>query len=207
VWLYTADGQLCRYQGRKGGYLGDSDEQQLPGVDSGEIGAALGGGRIGGCLRFVRGGVLQLNRASRWSRSWAWGKLDLLLASQRGGAIGVLVDGRVQKWQGNRLERDWGAYPWDGWRDGLRGLRRFARKPGGRDVWGQGESSGSTRKARRTCLSTNDGLSEKYDFVIAIRSRGQACGWGRTGGGLNRVKRQVFDEVGAMPGVDRAVSG
>src|SRR4029077_3074388 len=39
------------------------------------------------------------------------GRLDFLLASRKGG-YWRLADGRIQKWQGRRLERDWGPYPW-----------------------------------------------------------------------------------------------
>jgi hypothetical protein len=38
-------------------------------------------------------------------------KLDYLLASRSGG-YWRLSGGRVQKWRGDQLERDYGVYPW-----------------------------------------------------------------------------------------------
>jgi signal transduction histidine kinase/ligand-binding sensor domain-containing protein len=115
-------------------------------------------------------------------------KLDLLLASRSGG-YWRLAGGRIQKWNTNHLDRDWGPYPWSlqtrvscGCEDGEENLLI--------GTLGQGvfrlDSPGKS-----TVISTNDGLSNNY--ILSLQPDREGSLWvGTDGGGLNRVRHQVF---------------
>ena len=116
------------------------------------------------------------------------GRLDFLLASRTGG-YWRLADGQVQKWRTNRLEREV-PYPWD--------ARLTPVTAACEDL--QGNLLVGTRGAgvfwfdsqgQATCLSTNEGLS--HNLVLSLQVDREGTLWvGTDGGGLNRVKRQVF---------------
>jgi ligand-binding sensor domain-containing protein/signal transduction histidine kinase len=115
-------------------------------------------------------------------------QLDFLLAS-RGGGYWRLADGRVQKWRTNRVERDYGPYPWSG----VRVAAACEDQKGNLIVGTLGagvfwyDSNGQF-----TCLSTNQGLSHSYILSLHLDREGSL--WvGTDGGGLNRVKRPLFD--------------
>jgi ligand-binding sensor domain-containing protein/signal transduction histidine kinase len=117
-------------------------------------------------------------------------KLDFLLASQRGG-YWRLADGHVQKWTANRLERDWGSYPWN-----RAPVSAACEDQDGNLVVGTLGAGvfwfDASGKATR--LSTAEGLS--YNYILSLLVDGEGTLWvGTDGGGLNRVKQQVFDLV------------
>jgi signal transduction histidine kinase len=117
------------------------------------------------------------------------GKLDALWASRYGG-YWRLADGRVQKWKGNRLERDWGPYSWNPLvtpvtatcedREG----NLVVGTLGAGVFWFNAEG-------RATVLSTEHGLASNYILSLLVDQEG-ALWVGTDGSGLNRVKRQVF---------------
>ena len=114
-------------------------------------------------------------------------KLDFLLASQRGG-YWCLADRHIQKRNANRLESDW-AYPW-----GYAPVSAACEDRQGNLVVG---TLGAglfwfDAEGKATSLSTNQGFSHNYVLSLHVDREGSL--WvGTDGGGLNRVKRQVFD--------------
>ena len=116
--------------------------------------------------------------------------LDFLLASKHGG-YWRLADGRIQKWRGDRMEKDLGAYPWRPQTpitaacedlDGNLIVGTY-----GDGVW-WGDANAISNK-----LSD---ISHSFIYSLAMDREG-ALWVGTDGGGLNRVKRNVFE---VLPG-------
>ena len=111
--------------------------------------------------------------------------IDLLLASKRGG-YWRLADHRIQKWNLDHLEHDYGPYPW---RD-VPILAACEDSDGrlivgtyGDSVWWQ-SPEGEFNKV--------DGLPHGSIWTLTVDTEGTL--WvGSNGGGLNRVKPQSFD--------------
>ena len=195
VWLYTADGQLCRR--RKGkvdvwrvGADRFSNCRAIVAEPSGPLWVGMD------WRRFAIGSTAALgSRELAVEHDLPVGKLDFLLSSQRGG-YWCLADGRVQKWRTNRLEHDSGLYPWK-------------RTPVSAACEDQASLVVGTLGAglfwfdaegKATCLSTNEGLSHNYVLSLHVDREGTL--WvGTDGGGLNRVRRQVFDVLEASRGL------
>jgi ligand-binding sensor domain-containing protein/signal transduction histidine kinase len=182
VWLYNRNGELYRYwNGRFApvfmGQFGPSNCRAVIAESGGPVWvgtdqrqSAIGTGRS------------EL-RADR---------LDFLLASRRGG-YWRLANGVVQKWttreKTNLLERDFGSYRWTNApvsaacedREG----NLLVGTLGAGVFWFDSEG-------KATCLSTNEGLS--HNLVLSLHVDREGTLWvGTDGGGLNRVKQQVFD--------------
>ena len=111
VWLYTAAGELCRYDGQKmdvwtvGGSLFNNYRTVIA-EDSGLLWVGTDR-RIFALDPTTAVGGRELPIVSTTTVA----RLDFLLASQKGG-YWRMSGGRVQKWRGANLERDYGAYPW-----------------------------------------------------------------------------------------------
>lgn len=193
VWLYTANGELWRYdrggcstfvveQGRPSRHRSIIAELGGPvwvGTDAGV--SAIGAISDSGSIALP----VETNLPVR--------QLDFLLASPRGG-YWRLADGRVQKWSQSRLVRDCGTYPWKTIlvtaacedRDGnlVVGTR------GAGVYWFDAEG-------RVTSLSTNHGFNNQglsYSFISSLLVDREGILWvGTDGGGLNRVKRRFFE--------------
>jgi ligand-binding sensor domain-containing protein/signal transduction histidine kinase len=118
---------------------------------------------------------------------------DFILASAVGGTW-RLIDGRVQKWNSSRLEKDFGAYPW-----GIKNVTSACEDLDGNLIvgtLGDGvfwyEPDGKFRQ-----ISTAQGLSS--DFVLSLCvDRGGNLWVGTDGEGLNRVKRKIFSVAGGL---------
>jgi ligand-binding sensor domain-containing protein/signal transduction histidine kinase len=114
-------------------------------------------------------------------------RLDFLLASARGG-YWRLADGRIQKWRTNRVEQDFGFYPWGG-----DAITAACEDPEG-GLWVGTRGSGVYRiglDSRVSQLSTRHGLSHNSVLSLCVDREGSL--WiGTDGGGLNRARRQVF---------------
>ena len=115
-------------------------------------------------------------------------RLDYLRASQHGG-IWRLTDGRVQKWNSNQLELDFGPYPWGN-------LPVFAacEDPSGNLIVGTRGAGVFWYAPDGTCrqISTAQGLSSPYVLSLCLDRAGNL--WvGTDGGGLDRVKRKIFN--------------
>ncbi|MEP6663116.1 MAG: two-component regulator propeller domain-containing protein, partial [Verrucomicrobiota bacterium] len=183
VWLYTRDGELARSQsnrvdvwhtgGRaraivaeKSGMLWVGTEQSLFSMDAKKVQGAQPLPQ----KEFV--GV---------------GKLEFLLASQNGGHW-RLVDGKVQKWVEGTLEKNW---PF-AWAANTPVTTACEDADGNLIVGTLGEGVfWFNADGKATRLSTVEGLS--YDSVLSLHFDNEGSLWvGLDGGGLNRVKRQLF---------------
>jgi signal transduction histidine kinase/streptogramin lyase len=188
VWLYTSDGQLFRYWEGK--------------VEVCRIESLAG---TGNCRSIIaeRSGLVWVGTETRMFgfnpkagpatnsplevMATLTNKLDLLLASRQGG-YWRLAGGDVQKWTGDHLERSVGSYLGlqvntaceD--RDG-----NLILGTGGEGVW-VFDAAGKAPPAQMAGISHNTILSLCLDREGTL--------WvGTDGGGLNRVKRQVFGVV------------
>jgi ligand-binding sensor domain-containing protein/signal transduction histidine kinase len=195
VWLYTADGQVWRYASERftsflfaAGQAGSS--RSLIAEPSGPlwIGTQT---RLAALSPTLTSGSLELPV----EQEVPLGHLDQLLASRRHGHW-RLADGRIQQWIDNTLHRDFGPYPW-----GDAPVSAACEDRDGNLVVGtrgQGvfwfDSHGAA-----TILSTRAGLS--HDIVLSVASDHENNLWvGTQGGGLNRVKRQMFAVLEASRG-------
>ncbi len=191
VWLYTADGQLARYAN------GSTNVLQV-GTDRGSGCRAMIAETGGPVWIGTDRHQFAINPAAAIKPSGLsveqdlpLSKLDFLLASPRGG-YWRLADGRVQKWSTNRLERDLGLYPWTGTPVSSACEDRQGNLIVG--TLGAGVFWFNT-EGQTSCLSTNQGLSHNYVLSLLVDREGTL--WvGTDGGGLNRVKRQVFETLG-----------
>ena len=196
VWLFTADGQLCRHQGGQvevwripldgpsgcRAVIAEGDGTVWVGTDSRLFSLATNSVRSN--LELPLAPVPPLT-----------GKLEGLLASRDGGHW-RFVAGRIEKWRGSRLIRDYGPYPWTQAVVSAACEDREGNLVVG--TLGAGvfwlESDG---KAVR--VSTQEGLSN--DFILSLVVDREGSLWiGTDGGGLNRLRRQLFDVVEASRG-------
>jgi len=184
VWLYTADGQLCRYLG------GRMDVWRL-GADAyspSRTVVAERGGRVWAGIRSAQFGLgtTGTNNLSRLPlvETLPVRQLDFLLAGRREG-YWRMANGRVQKWKGVQQVEDVGRYAWD---DSL--ITSACEDADGHLVvgtlgagvyWYDGEN-----RPRRV-----QGLSSETILSLCFDREGDL--WvGTDGGGLNRVKRSRF---------------
>jgi ligand-binding sensor domain-containing protein/signal transduction histidine kinase len=133
------------------------------------------------------------------------GKLDYLLASRQGG-YWRLAERRVQKWRSgeSQPDLDWGWYPWQ-----LTSITTACEDNDGNLIVG---TSGAgiywfDGKGGVDCISTNQGLSNTHILSLQMDREGDL--WvGTDGGGLDRVRRPIFDVVEGSRGlVVQSVSG
>lgn len=197
VWLYMADGQLWRHwEGRSDAFaFGLARESAYRGITAEDAGPVWVGTDWG--LAAVRGQPDPSSLELTADSSFAVGsRLDFVLARRQGGCW-RLADGRVQQWQTRQLERDWGAYPW--------GSARVSAACEDRDGNLVVGTLGSGvfwygPDGQVTSLSTNQGLSNSY--ILSLDADREGTLWvGTDGGGLNRVKRQLFSVVPLSQGL------
>jgi len=196
VWLYTADGQLWRYENDRFSVFPFGLDR--PSACRSVIAEASGQVWVGTDWRLAALAPTA-GRSSfdlRLAEEVSVGRLDRLLASREGG-YWRMADGRVQKWRGNGLERDWGGYPW-----GAAPVTAACEDRQGNllvgtlgvGVYWYGA------EGRPTWLSTAQGLSS--DAILSLCMDREGDLWvGTDGGGLNRVKRQVFAVVNEAQGL------
>jgi len=116
-------------------------------------------------------------------------RLNFLLASKQGG-YWRLANGRVQKCKGERVERDLGAYPWA---STLPIVAACEDLDGNLVVGTYGDGVyWFDGKGKATRISKAEGLS--HNSVLALTVDREGCLWvGTNGGGLNRVRRKLFE--------------
>lgn len=187
VWLYQANGQLCRYANGKAevwnaGQDRPSKNRLVIVERSGRMWLGLDGVLFGmasppasGITALPITDMVQVNQ------------LDYLLASAAGG-YWRLADGRIQKWNAGKLERDLGPYPWTN----APVVTACEDQEGNLVVGTSGagvywfDAAGKPER-----LSKAQGLSD--DFILSLTVDREGSLWvGTDGGGLNRVRRQVF---------------
>jgi ligand-binding sensor domain-containing protein/signal transduction histidine kinase len=188
VWLYTANGELWRYWNKRFtpfrfDLFRPSDCRALMAEPAGPVWIGTDGRQaaIGSTPDLV---PLEL----QVDQDLPMIKLDYLLASQRGG-YWRLADGRIQKCRTNRVERDLGPYPWlldvvTTACEDLQGNLLVGTRSSGVFWFGTDD--------KVTWLSTRLGLS--HDSILSLCMDNEGNLWvGTDRGGLNRVRRQVFE--------------
>lgn len=192
VWLYTADGQLCRYRnGRRDIWrLGAKQSSKCRRVIAGESGRVL---VATDWSLFVIGPTAGLEPTTLpVEEETQVDDIDFILASERGG-YWRLAEGRVQKWSTTGLERDWGPYT-NLWNRSRTPVKAACEDRQGNLLVGTGGAGvfWFDPDGKATCLSTKEGLS--HNIILSLHADREDSLWvGTDGGGLNRVKRQVFD--------------
>ncbi len=190
VWMYTADGQLARYANGKlqswetGGNYPSTWYRAVVADNSGLL--WLGTDRS---LVTLDPASPENTGAPAVTQEAPVVNLDFILASSTGGCW-RLANGRIQKWNGHKLERDLGGYPWNTWNtrvyaacEDLSG--NLVVGTGGEGVFWFDAQGGFVR------LNTANGLS--YNTILSLCADREGNLWvGTDGGGLNRVRQQVF---------------
>jgi signal transduction histidine kinase/ligand-binding sensor domain-containing protein len=189
VLLYTDRGLLARY--RKG-------EVDVRPVGSGAASLcwALIADNAGDVWAGTDRQLLALNPKTLRPEKVSAMRLNYLLASKRGG-YWLLANGRIQKCTGERVERDWGPYLWTNTlpivaacedRDGNLVVGTY----GDGVYWFDGDG-------QATHICETNGLS--HNSVLALTMDREGCLWaGTSGGGLNRVRRKLFQVLGPSRG-------
>jgi ligand-binding sensor domain-containing protein/signal transduction histidine kinase len=187
VWLYTTDAQLARYQDGKLEVLNlNFNPLAICRMVAFEKSGLLWVGEDWGMFSLRPANfkppalaIEQLIQAR---------KLDFILAS-RGGGIWRLMDGRIQKWNSTRVERDFGTYPW-----GNSAVTSACEDQEGNLIVGTlgagvfwYDADGNYRQ-----ISTGQGLSHAGVLSLCLDREGNLWA-GTDGGGLNRIKRKIFD--------------
>jgi len=111
-----------------------------------------------------------------------------VFVSGKDGVIWHLQNGRVEKWRGDRLEKDFGASPWDGTH-----ISATTEDAAGNLVVGTQGAGLFWFQADGSCvhIGKDDGLSHNIVLSLLLDREGNL--WvGTDGGGLNRIKRKVF---------------
>lgn len=195
VWLYTLDGQLARYDGEKMdvwrfGAQRPSQLRSLARDDSGLLRVGVDWG-----LFAIRTEAAEPGTDLPVVHELPVGKLDFLLSSASGGHW-RLADGRIELWQIQGVVRRHSLYPW-----GRAPVATACEDLEGNLVVGTLGAGlfwfGADGQV--VTVSTNQGLS--HNFVLSLYADREGSLWvGTDGGGLNRVKRRLFDVLAPTRG-------
>lgn len=187
VWLLAADGELARHwEARVDVWtLGRFSLGDYRGLITDDQGLLL----LGEDSRITVVDPRQVSAPTDLpvQASFAVARLEWLLASRRGG-YWRLANGRVQRCSGQQVLQDLGPYPWSGMKvaaacEDAEGNLLVGTLGAG--VFWFDARGGVTR------LSKAEGLS--YDHIVSLAFDREGNLWvGTDGGGLNRVKPQVF---------------
>lgn len=191
VWLYTADGQLCRYlngqmQVWKLGAEQPSHTRSVIAEKGGRTWVGMYWQQVG-LDREDPGNPTRLPRQETLPVK----ALDFLLASKTGG-YWQLSNGRVQKRSGTELLKDYGPYAWHDLQ-----ITAACEDAQGNLIVGTSQSGvywyDDEGQAQRV-----EGLSAEWILSLCMDREGDL--WvGTDGGGLNRVKQSRFT---TLPGTE-----
>ncbi len=196
VWLYTANGLLCRYRdGKVDTWHAGSD---APSNCRALISEASGLLWVGTDTSLAALGPIPPVASPALTVAYEMGliRLNFLLASKQGG-YWRLANGHIQKCKGDRVERDLGPYPWP---DTSPVVAACEDREGNLAVGTYGDGVyWFDAQGKVAHISSAQGLSHSYVLSMTVDREG--CLWiGTNGGGLNRVKRHVFDVLECTSG-------
>jgi signal transduction histidine kinase/ligand-binding sensor domain-containing protein len=188
VWLLTEDGQLGRHANRQIDIWNMSGAGQSVIADKdGKVWIGAGGKILGLDPAVVRSVVpLPVTDGPPVRQH-----LDLLLASRSGG-YWCLADGVIRKFTGTQPTLDFGPYPWRGFEN----IKAACEDQEGHLLVGTGGPDGRgvfwfDEQGHFARICTTNGLTS--DSVYALQPDADGNLWvGLEGGGLNRVRPQVF---------------
>ncbi|MGD0252843.1 MAG: two-component regulator propeller domain-containing protein [Verrucomicrobiota bacterium] len=187
VWFYTANSHLARYQNGKMEALDfNFPTPPICRIIAAEQSGALWVADVSGMFSIRPENFNP--RAIIVDESVRAERLDFILASRNGG-IWRLMNGQVQKWKSGGLEKDFGAYPW-----GNSVVKAACEDKDGNLIVGT-QTNGvfwydANGKYER--ISKEQGLSSAFVLSLCMDREGNL--WvGTDGGGLDRVKRKIFD--------------
>jgi ligand-binding sensor domain-containing protein/signal transduction histidine kinase len=213
VWLFPADGTLCRYLAGKAdvwsGFPSQSNCRALVCDESGLLWVATDGGLSAyDPAAVVSQKPLPQSAAAAVPVSW----VSALVASKRGG-FWLLADGRVRRWQKDHFVEDLGQYPWFG--RGTNASEPYLFVSAACEdlegnlvlgTYGQGiywyDKSGKAEWLTSGPVQTNglvvtwasDGLT--HNSILALLMDREGCLWaGTSGGGLDRVRRKDYEVI------------
>ena len=106
----------------------------------------------------------------------------------KNGVVWHLQSGRVEKWRGNRLEKDFGAMPW-----GNAHVSATTEDAAGNLVVGTQGAGLFWFQSDGSCvhIGKDDGLSHNIVLSLSLDREGNLWA-GTDGGGLDRIKRKIF---------------
>jgi len=198
VWLYTANGQLCRY---KDGVVDIWSFEQdglgvlrlvIPDDDGGIIVATERKISKIGAINGATPKVLPVSESSQYKR------VDYIVKS-KGGGFWLLADGMIQKINKGVISAESCEYPWQ---VGVQITSAIEDKENRLVIGtlGAGVFIIDPKTSEWTNLTISSGLSHNYVLSVFIDREGTL--WvGTDGGGLNRVKRAYFKTIKETAGL------
>jgi ligand-binding sensor domain-containing protein/signal transduction histidine kinase len=200
VWLFSADGNLCRYRDREvdvwSGFQAQSDCRTLGLDDAGMLWVATDGG-----LSVVdpSAAVARQPLPSSAVKNLPAARVNYALASRRGG-FWVLADGHVRRWAQNRVAEDLGVFPW--LNSTVTNQPYLVITAACEDLDGNlvigtyGNGIYWYDSAGHAALLSSKSGGLTHDSILALMMDREGSLWvGTNGGGLNRIKRLVFNDV------------
>ncbi len=190
IWLCTQDGQLTRHPSGAldGPNVTSNYFNNCRAVIAKDTGPVWVGTTNG--LFSIDPAECQITDTPKKVRADSVTNVDFLLASS-GDGFWCLADGRIQKWASGHLQRDFGPYPWD---QQLTRVISACEDQDGNLVVGTYGDGVYWFDADGGYSHINSAQGLTHDSVLSLTVDREGCLWvGTNGGGLNRVKRSLFE--------------
>jgi signal transduction histidine kinase/ligand-binding sensor domain-containing protein len=197
VWYYTDDGQLARYRDTQVKVLEEGGDPRNPRrtmiIEEGRTLWTWTGKILTGY------GPLTAKTATAPPMEYGarLGSLDFLLTSKTGG-YWRLADGQIQKWRGTHLEQAPWPYPWTN----SMIINAACEDLQGHLILGTDGDGVYWFDSKGGFTHLSGGRELNHNAILSLVMDREGCLWvGTNGGGLNRVRRQVFGVLGTSRGL------